>query len=236
MAAGITSGVCFSGGSPKSFLLGALFYGLSNVLDCCDGMIARLKKNGTPTGRIVDGLVDYINGIAVYTGVAIGLTKAVQSGALHLPFNAWVLMIAAAASFAAHAMFSDKYRNAYLEQVRQPSGNEQTELEKCKTEQTRLHGLKGHGFDKMLINLYCKYLALQRPLPKVGEHRQTVKMVSGTTVILWNCIGPSTHISFLIVSACLFRPSVFFLYVIAAANVWMIFLLALQMNSAPARR
>ena len=235
MAAGITGGFFFTGGAPRDFITGALFYGLSNILDCCDGMIARLKKNGTPTGRIVDGLVDYVNGIAIYAGFGIGLTKAVHSGALHMPFHCdvWILMIAAAASFAAHAMLSDKYRNAFLEQSRHSAQDSENELEKCKVEQVRLRELRGRHFDKILIGLYIKYLQIQEgPLGKNNSSCGTrVREIRGSTVVLWNCIGPSTHITFLIVPACFFYPAAFFLYVVGIANAWMLFLLLLQLKS-----
>ena len=77
MLTGIISGYFFAQGTQTDFLIGGLLYSLSNVIDCCDGMIARLKKNGSSVGRIVDGVVDYIVSIAVYVGLAIGMGKMI---------------------------------------------------------------------------------------------------------------------------------------------------------------
>ena len=230
MAAGIAGGVFFAGGDRSGFVLGALLYGLSNVLDCCDGMIARLKKNGTPTGRIVDGLVDYVTAVAVYAGFGVGLSKAALCGTLHLPYgcNAWILMIAAGASFAAHAMLSDKYRNMFIEQLRRAGEPAEDEIAKFTAELGRLRALQRRGFDTLLIRIYLKYLRMQGRVHPAALTNPT--RISAATVVLWNCIGPSTHISFLITAAIFFKPALFFIYVIGAANVWMISLFLLQLR------
>ena len=76
MIAGIAGGIFFFFGDSKSFLYGGLLCGFAYVLDCVDGMIARLKKTGTPYGRIIDGVGDYVNSVAVFTGFGIGLARS----------------------------------------------------------------------------------------------------------------------------------------------------------------
>jgi len=230
MIAGIASGILFAGGDRLHFCLGAIFYGIANNLDCCDGMIARLKKNGTMTGRIVDGCTDYIIGIAVYGGFAIGLQKAVQSYGLHLPLNSWLLMILAAISFGAHAVLSDKFRNAFLIQTKQTDGSQENEFDKFKTELARLEERRGHLFDKILIRIYLRYMQLQSGLLKKNKIPVASKQpqrLNATMVVLWNLIGPSTHVLFLIISAWFYNPTIFFLFVIGLANLWMIVLFSI---------
>jgi phosphatidylglycerophosphate synthase len=227
MGAGITAGFLLAGGDRRHFLLGAACYGLANILDCCDGMIARIKKNGTLTGRIVDGCVDYVIGIAVYGGFAIGLTKAVQSNSIHLPCLAWILVLAAAISFTAHAVFSDKYRNAYINRMRRPEDSDENESRKFQDELQRLEGNKGHTADKILIRIYLRYLQLQSGKSPLKQHRSSgarPQSISSTKVILWNFIGPSTHVFFFVLCACLFNPVLFFIFVIGIANLWMLIL------------
>ena len=72
---GIISGCFYSQGTQICFIVGGLFYLLFNVFDCSDGQLARLKKNGTHTGRIIDGIADYIAAIAVFIGVGIGFAS-----------------------------------------------------------------------------------------------------------------------------------------------------------------
>ena len=60
IALGITGGYFYSRGTDISCIYGAFFYLMFNVFDCSDGQLARLKKNGTPGGRLIDGIADYI--------------------------------------------------------------------------------------------------------------------------------------------------------------------------------
>lgn len=223
MASGIAAGCFFAGGDRAHFILAGIFYGLSNILDCCDGMIARLKKNGTITGRIVDGVVDYVAGGAAYIGLGIGLTKAVDAGTVHLPCNVWILIVAAAASTALHSVISDYYRNAFLRQTGEAAQKAGSEREQYAAELNRLTREKGHALDTMLIRVYLRYVGLQ-----TGKAKGRPAKLGGAMVLLWNCIGPSTHIFFLVLAACLFRPSIFFIFTVLLANLWTIFLSALQ--------
>lgn len=233
MVAGITGGFFFAKGDRFNFAVGALLYGLANILDCCDGMIARLKNNGTKTGRIIDGAVDYVTSASVYAGFAVGLSRAMERGTLHLPFNAWLLVMAAAISTALHAIYSDSSRNAYLELQHSSSPvSPENERESWNAELGRLDLRRGHTLDKLLIRVYLAYMRLQSGRPWRSPDA-TPAPVSRATVILWNLIGPSTHISFLITAALLYRPAVFFVFTIVLANCWMIFLFLRKTFSKP---
>jgi len=235
MVAGISGGVVFAGGDRLSFLIGALCYGLANILDCCDGMIARLKKNGTMTGRIVDGCTDYIIGAAVYSGFAIGLSRAVHTYGMRLPCNSWILMILATISFAAHAVMSDKFRNAFLLRKRHLDQAPDDESEKFKEELKRLEGIKGSGIDKLLIRVYLRYIRLQSGYFKASHQKKEssgARPLHPAMVVFWNLIGPSTHVLFLMLSAMLYSPMPFFIYVIGAANLWMIILIIISNRQA----
>jgi hypothetical protein len=220
MAVGIAAGWFLAGGRPQDFIAGGLLFGLSNVLDCADGMVARLRKNGTTTGRIVDGLVDYIASGAVYLGFGIGLARTAD-------FPAWslALLALAIASVVLHSITSDNCRNAYIRQCAGKTAPDDDERVVFSEELARLQELKGHLVDKTLVRIYLKYLSVQK-----GKTRPSAA-VSTSDVIMWNLIGPSTHITFFIIAALLYRPSIFFIFTIGAANVWMIGLfLASKMN------
>lgn len=240
MIFGIMAGVAFSRGSAAAFLTGGLLFGLSNILDCMDGMVARLKKNGTKTGRIVDGMVDYIASIAVYTGLGIGLS---QSGCpIHLPFNPWLLLIIAGISSILHSISSDKYRNAYI--LQQKAGGvhpEEDEFLQFGHELARLKKTGGHLVDKFLIMVYLRYLLIQKR--KSGNQEAVpaseTRLVTPISVVLWNLIGPSTRISAIILAALFYKPIVFFIFTIIMGNVWMLLLYGTEFlqkkQKAPAR-
>ena len=68
------TGICFATGERSYMIAGAILYAVANMLDCCDGMVARMKGNGTQLGRMVDVFADIICGSFVYVGLGIGLT------------------------------------------------------------------------------------------------------------------------------------------------------------------
>lgn len=232
MACGIAAGISFTGGGLIHFFIGGALYGLCNILDCCDGMVARLKKNGTLTGRIVDGIVDYIASLSVYMGLGIGLSHAVFAKSIYLPCNSWVLIALAIISHAAHAVFSDKYRNGYLNLKRIIPVTAETEQRQFMHELDSLSKMKGHRFDRALIKVYLWYLNLQKG--KTRQKPEQPHQFNARSAVLWNVIGPSTHIFFLILASCLYRPMIYFAFVIGFANLWMIviFLLQLAKNKA----
>jgi len=62
--------------TPGSWLwlgVGAALFELSFVLDCADGMLARLRKHASPLGHLLDFLMDELKATLVYGCVAIRL-------------------------------------------------------------------------------------------------------------------------------------------------------------------
>src|SRR3954467_7501845 len=62
---GLACGIVYAQG-PAYWALGAICFALYNIVDCSDGQLARIKKNGTHAGRVVDGLADYISTAAAF--------------------------------------------------------------------------------------------------------------------------------------------------------------------------
>ncbi len=228
---GVSAAYYFSRGDARSFFVAGILAGLFCILDCADGMIARLKKNGTKTGRLVDGLVDYIVGISVYVGLAIGLSRAVLNHRLELPCNPWIPVIIAAVSNFSHSGVTDYFRNLYDAHKNGKKITPPMEMQEFAVELERLNLEKGKRLDKFMINLYFVYLRLQggkRAKPFVrfgpGEYQKHNRLL----LTLWNFIGPTTHISALIIGALLYKPMIFFYYTIIFANLWMLILFLLQ--------
>ena len=56
LGAGLVAAYYFSLGTAGAFIAAAVWYAVTNILDCCDGMLARLQGSGTPLGRLIDGI------------------------------------------------------------------------------------------------------------------------------------------------------------------------------------
>ena len=226
MIAGIISGIFFSFGDKKSFVYGGLFYLLCHIFDLIDGMIARLKKNGTPLGRIIDGWVDYITTVAVFVGMYIGLIKV----GFKLPFGILPLTIAAGASMILHSVIIDYYRQQYLSSS---TGRNKTIGEDYRLFQRRFNSIKsrrGNYIEKLLLFVYLGYTKAQvtgtRDKSKVLIKKNT--RASKILLVFWNWIGVSTHRFFFILAALLYQPMIFFFYVIVFCNVLLLVLYPIQ--------
>jgi phosphatidylglycerophosphate synthase len=231
MLFGVLAGVCFGIGHEGFIFLGAFLYLICNILDCADGQIARLKKNGTKVGRIVDGFIDYVVSTAVFAGIAIGLTRMHSSGSFvpyanYLNFNPvlyiWLLCILAGLSSALQSFVFDFYRNMFLEIVYGKVSSPQDEITEFEEERysIRKDKNKGSKLDLLLIAVYLKYTRLQL---KIGGSKNKTQLltkpdpdnyysVNKNILRMWSFIGSTTHITACIICA-LFNNLELFLWI-----------------------
>jgi hypothetical protein len=245
---GCSAGVLFGFGEFTFLCIGAILYFTSNVLDCADGQIARLKRNGTKVGRIVDGFVDYIVSIFVFVGIGIGLTRQFHNHELLLWGNSvlqwppvtyiWVLSILGGISSAAQAFYFDFYRNKFLEIVYGKATNIIEEIKEYEQESQRLKEdeLSSHIFQRFLIGIYLKYSALQLKIQQDHEEnhagvKPNPKVYYANNRILlrlWSYVGSTTHITLCVVCALLNNMEAFLIICILPLNLLMIVLFLVQ--------
>jgi phosphatidylglycerophosphate synthase len=229
---GIMSGYFFSRCDVVSVVIAGSLYFLSLVLDCVDGMIARLKNNGTPVGRIIDGLSDYIVGILVYIGMGIGFGKGLID-IKYLPFNYWWFIVIAAISHIFHAISVDYYRTEFMAHGLGKQISTLEEKNKFTAELDKIKHQKNKLFEKILIVVYLGYSHLQlfkKDKQKVYG-RETYYNSNKLLIKLWFWIGPTASAFIIIISAFLFRPIIFFVFTIGLANIYMIILWIIQVKT-----
>ena len=227
---GLISAFFFSMGTLTSFLIGGILYFFILVLDCVDGMIARLKKNGTPVGRIIDGFADYSIGILIYIGMGMGLDKGIVP--IEFPISHWWLLVIASISHIIHAMLVDYYRGEFMAHGLGRDTSTWEANEKFNNELAEIKHEKGRIFDKFLIALYLGYSRLQLFKLKEKEifNKDQYFQKNQLLIKLWFWIGPTAHIFALIIAAILFRPGIYFIYTIGVANIYMIILWIIQVK------
>ncbi|MFC1898340.1 CDP-alcohol phosphatidyltransferase family protein [Candidatus Cloacimonadota bacterium] len=228
---GMLSGYFFSRGDVTSYFIAGFLYFFCLVLDCVDGMIARLKKNGTPVGRIVDGFADYIVGVSVYVGLAIGFSKGIVSIEFW-PHHPTLLLIVAAISHIFHAMIVDYYRVEFMSHGLGKVTSVWDERRIFTDEMDKIKHMRGKWLDKMLIAVYLGYTHLQifRLNEKEHYNQDAYYQSNKLMVLLWFWIGPTAHVFVLIISALLFRPIIYFAFTIGLANVYMLVLWIIQVK------
>ena len=231
MLTGIAAGLFLARGNHTGFLWGGALFGLANVFDCLDGMIARVKGTGTKIGRLVDGMVDYIVSVAVFSGFAIGLTRAVKVGDVSLPLRPWLLVVLAGISAVVHAALTDKFRNLYEAHVEGKLISPQSEIKEFSRELHQLEKSRGKRFEKFMIRYYLKYnyiLAGKMAKSFIQFEPGEYKKYNRPLIMMWNLIGYSTHITALVISCFLLEPMVFFYYTLVLANGWMLAMFFVQ--------
>lgn len=228
---GMISAFLFSLGTLSSFITGGVIYFFILVLDCVDGMIARLKKNGTPVGKIIDGFADYSIGIMVYVGMGIGLDKMPEFSS-YFSISHWWLLVIAAISHIVHAMSVDYFRAEFMAHGLGKQSSTWEANKEFKKQLIEIKHEKGRIFDKFLIALYLGYSKLQLFKLKEKENYDQDEYFKKNQLLikLWFWIGPTAHIFVLILAAILFRPDIFFIYTIGIANLYMIILWIIQIR------
>ncbi|MCP5054173.1 MAG: CDP-alcohol phosphatidyltransferase family protein [bacterium] len=233
MLAGIAAGIFYAGGSRKGFLYGGLFYILAHVLDCCDGMIARLKKNGTLIGRIVDGWSDYVTSVAVYIGLLIGL----HNSSLQLPVaSPWLIMIPVGISLVFHCIVVDYYRHEFLAHGLGKANTIREDLEIFSKYLETLKKEKRNYLEILLITFYLGYTKLQVKENNGKEEnkkysREAYYNSNKQLLFWWNWIGAASHIFVLAAASLFYQPMIFFVYVLVLANIWMMVMGVVQLRT-----
>jgi phosphatidylglycerophosphate synthase len=228
LISGILSGYYFNLGSEKGFVWGAFYFLLFAVLDCCDGMVARLKKNGTEFGRLVDGVVDYTVNIIVYFALAFGVKKYYPESSTDL-IAPWILVVIAGVSKAIHSITYDHYLTEYLSYEKGNGAFATNELEMLKQKLKIAHEAKA-SVKAFALKLYIGYTKLQAGNSKKVLTYNAKEYLQNNlkTLRMWGIVGPTMHITFLILAFLLNVPNVYFGYAIVFGNVWLIFMFLFQ--------
>jgi len=220
---GIIGGIFYAQGSPSEniyFICGALFFMMFNILDCSDGQLARLKKNGTRTGRIIDGVADYIAVTAVYIGIGIGFANKTENPALY-----WSLLALTGASNTIHAVLVDYYRNRFLDYVLERKSTFEEDLDEFKQEYESIKNQRSKWFDRTIIRLYLNYSGFQENLTAKKKSGKLFKasaseyLASNKKIIRsWVFLGPTSQVTALIICSIFNRFDIFFWIMLIGFN------------------
>ncbi len=210
MLFGILTGVMFGFGTYQFFIFGAVALLISNVLDCADGQLARLKKNGTGIGRIIDGFIDYITGLSIYVGIGIGLSIATGNY-----LYVWGITAIGGFSRVLQNMMFDNYRNMYLANVYDKASDLDKEIEEYTRLKRVIDKTKGRYIEKFLVNIYIKYASVQNKTAKDEKMNVTSEEYKKKNILLlraWSWIGSTTHLTAVMI-ACAFNRVDLYLWI-----------------------
>jgi hypothetical protein len=198
---GVAAAIWMGIGSSSALVIAALLLILYDVLDCSDGMLARLQQSGSRIGRILDGAADYVVTVAFYTGIGIGYASQSPS-----PGIAWGLTVAAGLSNAVHAGLVDFYRNRFLDHLLHRTSVLDDDLDEFRREYAVLRKEKRRRGEQFILWLYLQYMSVQRlavsrtPAKPSGPQIPGEAYVKANTGLMrwWTFLGPTTELTLLV--------------------------------------
>lgn len=234
---GLLAGFFLSRGTVEGFVYGAVIYQIANIFDCVDGQLARLKSMYSDFGRILDGLVDYINTSAVYIGSLIGLLKipGLFNG-IHHTFT--VVVLASISTIFTSAVY-DKLKSRYMNLL---SGHEvvKEDLDKIRNKINSETSILQRSF----FSIYLFYLKAQIYLTEMfstrgklteklirdnqEEYRELYLERNSVLLRVWSIVGPSTHALYFLIFALIHHFPWYFLFVAGPLNIILAVLFVLQ--------
>lgn len=230
IVAGITAGICFSKGDTAWLTAGALFFTAFNILDCADGQLARLKKNGTAVGRIIDGVSDYIATTAVFLGIAFGWAFGADDSGFRI-----TMLALAGASVILHGVLVDFYRTRFIRYVKGEQNQAVDDADEFRELNESLRGKKGASLERFVIGVYLRYSSLQAVLVSRKKEPRQLQATSEEyyrknkhLIRLWLLIGPATQVTNIIIWSLLNRFDIFVWIVVAGFNAIALAMLIIQ--------
>ena len=227
---GMIGGIVISFNTYSYLVIAAILLIIYDVLDCSDGQLARLKKNGTPAGRILDGVADYLVTISVYLGIGFGFANDSNN-----PLFYWVLLVLAGASNIVHAIALDYYRNRFLDYATNRESLLGDDLKEFEDEYKTLRAHGGNYFQLFILWIYLKYSNLQLKASKNSSETIQKKYDSKdfykknkTIMHLWTYIGPTSELTFIIFTALINRLDIYLIGMITFVNIYAIILFFVQ--------
>ncbi len=227
MIFGILAGVSIGIGSVESVFMGGILLATSSMLDCADGQLARLKKNGTLFGRLLDGTIDYVSTLSIFLG--IGFWGGSFWGN---PIQWWLIIIVTGVTYAVQAGLVDFYRSEYISNTEGKSNFVENELESFQQEYNALKLKGGQLVSKLLLSLYINYSKIQNAKKKASDSKQISpeEYVKNNKILvrLWNLNGTATHSFILIICAFLYRLDWYIWYILIFGNLFTMIVWLLQ--------
>ncbi len=230
LVVGMVGGVFYFYNTHYAISIGAILLIIYDVLDCSDGMIARLKKNGTFFGRILDGIADYFVTVTVYLGIGFGFASNSDN-----PLFYWVLLVLAGASNIIHAATVDFYRNKYMDYAFNRDATLGENLKEFKEESEKLNASSGKYFQKFVVWIYLKYSAAQinasegKNSEEITKYDRDDYLKKNKRILhFWTYLGPTTELTLIIVASFLNRLDLFMWVMVTVGNTYALILFVMQ--------
>lgn len=153
---GIAAGVCFYPSNIWINIGGLLLLMLANSFDSADGQLARMTRQYSQLGRILDGVAGNLWFITIYVCICLRTNHTVSYFELH-PWQIWLIAVASGCCHVFQAAMADFYRQMHLRAVNGTSEYEDSAAIKDKA-------LNSRGIKRFFMLCYWRYTRWQEAL------------------------------------------------------------------------
>lgn len=212
----------------------------ANTFDSADGQLARMTKQYSKLGRILDGMSGDFWFIAIYVAICLR-TNATDAVFAAQPWLIWVIAAFAGLFHAKQASSADYYRQFHLYFLKGEAGSE---LDSCKVLDAKLNELswKKDFWSKLVMFFYRNYTANQEkftPYMQVlrselshrydgaipQSFRDAFRAKSKPLMKYTNMLTFNTRIIVLFLSVIVQMPYLYFLFELTVLNVMLIYMI-----------
>lgn len=212
----------------------------ANTFDSADGLLARMTKQYSKLGRILDGMSGDFWFIAIYVAICLR-TNATDAVFAAQPWLIWVIAAFAGLFHAKQASSADYYRQFHLYFLKGEAGSE---LDSCKVLDAKLNELswKKDFWSKLVMFFYRNYTANQEkftPYMQVlrselnhryggaipQSFRDAFRAKSKPLMKYTNMLTFNTRIIVLFLSVIVQMPYLYFLFELTVLNIMLIYMI-----------
>ncbi|MDE6266939.1 MAG: CDP-alcohol phosphatidyltransferase family protein [Muribaculaceae bacterium] len=156
---GVGAGVCFGYNSLAINIVGMLLLIWANSFDSADGQLARMTKQYSRLGRILDGVSGDFWFAAIYIAICIRENQTSVIFSSH-PWLIWLIAVVTGICHAKQAAMADYYRQFHLYFLKGEAGSELENSAELK-QKLRQISWKKDFFRKLALTTYTNYTVQQ---------------------------------------------------------------------------
>jgi hypothetical protein len=222
-------------------IAGMVLHVCANALDNADGQLARLTRQESRKGRIIDSVADHLGFASVYIHLTLRCAFAGASPAI------WILACGAAISHALQGAAADYYRTAFL-YFADEARNGIDSSSALRSDYRKLSWGQ-RAWDKFLLALYLNFTLQQEMLaPRLKKLRETTSAAfhgripgwleqryrdaAGHMLKWWRLLMTNTRMLVLFLLLFLGQPVYYFWFELIPLNVLFVYLIVRQEKMA----
>lgn len=241
---GVAGGILFYFGKTADLWLnyvGMLLLVWANSFDSADGQLARMTKQYSRLGRILDGMSGDFWFVAIYVAICFRVNEMSEFFMQYWGGWIWIMAVLAGGCHAKQAAMADYYRQFHLYFLK---GKEGSELDSCDQLDRDFAEVpwKGHFWKKITMLFYRNYTANQEVMtPKMQalrrelrkrygddipqEFRDAFRAKSKPLMKYTNMLSFNTRVIALFVSIIVRMPWLYFAFELTVLNLMLVYMI-----------